>query len=125
LAGCAHAPAQALAALRRRLNRAIGAFDRTKHQFKQSLADAIEVDDVVLSITASAAGGDRVFRSTLRPQRAGRHALAKDKAEYWWKVRPLAALRAFLTMCVNSASPGRMSCGPWRFFSLLPPSSLS
>jgi hypothetical protein len=78
---------QALAALRRRLNRAIGTFDRTKHEFVQALLEAVEVEDIVLSRAAGKSSGLHTFRSTLRPPRTGRFASFKDKAEYWWKVR--------------------------------------
>ena len=77
---------QALAALRRRLNRAIGSFDRVKHEYLHALRSAVEVEDIELSCAAGRSSGDHVFRSTLRPPRTGTYAKLKDKAEYWWKV---------------------------------------
>jgi hypothetical protein len=96
---------QALAALRRRLNRAIGTFDRVKHEFVQALHEAIEVEDIELSRAAGQSSGDHTFRSTLRPPRTGRYAKLKDKAEYWWKARDAASVAVFLRVAFGERSP--------------------
>ena len=83
---------QALALLRRRLNRAIGAYDRYKREYYLTVYEAIETEDVLLSRATGRSTNDRRFRSTLSAPRTGPHAAKLDQLEWWWKciVRPNA-----------------------------------
>ena len=80
-------PSQALASLRRRLNRAFNTFERAKFEFVQSVILAIDVHDIVVCRDAGRTNGDRKFKSSLRPPRTGPRADMKDRLEYYWKVR--------------------------------------
>ena len=79
-------PKKALAALRRRLNRAFNTFERARYMFVQSVVLAIEVGDIASCRTAGRMNGDRKFKSSLRPPRTGPKAEIKDRLEYYWKV---------------------------------------
>lgn len=96
----------ALASLRRRLNRALNSFDRVKHEYVQAVTEAMEVADIVACREVGRTGGEKAFRSSLRPPRTGSSAKLKDAAEYWWKcvsrrylLRCFAVVLAF-TSCV-------------------------
>ena len=80
------ARAQALALLRRRLNRALGAYDRYKHEYYLTVFEAIETEDVLLSRATGQSTRDRRFRSTMHAPRTGKYASLLDQAEWWWKV---------------------------------------
>ena len=80
-------PSQALASLRRRLNRAFNTFERAKFEFVQSVILAIDVHDIAVCRDAGRTNGDRKFKSSLRPPRTGPRADMKDRLEYYWKVR--------------------------------------
>lgn len=103
---------QALAALRRRLKRALGTFDRVKHEYVTAVYEAIEVEDIVQSRAAGRTSGDHTFRSTLRPPRTGRYAGLKSKAEYWWKVR--RTVRAMRPSCGAHEVAPRDVRSAWR-----------
>lgn len=81
------ASSQALASLRRRLNRAFNTFERAKYEFVQSVILAIDVGDIAVCRDAGRTSGERKFKSSLRPPRTGPRADLKDRLEYYWKVR--------------------------------------
>lgn len=89
---------QALALLRRRLKRALGAYERYKHEYYLIVYEAIETEDILLSRATGRSTGDRRFRSTLNAPRTGPRAAMYDQAEWWWKARA-AALIVFFPLC--------------------------
>lgn len=85
---------QALALLRRRLKRALGAYERYKHEYYLIVYEAIETEDILLSRATGKSTGDRRFRSTLNAPRTGPRAALYDQIEWWWKAREGSGLTA-------------------------------